>query len=200
MRGFGATSIMSENDLKKVREIFEKAKKGDKDAFSEMYETFFRPIYRYVYLRVGDKFESDELVQDIFLKIYNSTDGLDLTNLSDSSAIINFFAIARKSILDWNRKRRRNVMSDDKTEDYSDSKFGRTEESLKKEEFDNLREAIAEISYEEQDAIIFRFIDEFSNEDAESLLGVSARTALRLVTQGIISIRDILKKQYEQQS
>ena len=200
IRTYRAILNMSEHDLKKAKEIFEKAKKGDKNAFSEMYEAYFRPIYRYVYLRLGDKFESDELAQDIFLKIYDSEDEIDLNGHSGSSALINFYAIARKSVLDWNRKRRRNVLSDDKTGYYSDSKFGRTEESLKKEEFDNLHEALAGLSFEEQDAIIFRFIDEFSNEDAGLLLGVSARTTSRLVSQGIISIRDIMKEQYEQQS
>ena len=193
---------MSEHDLKKVKAIFEKAKKGDKNAFSEIYETFFRPIYRYVYLRVGDKFDSDELAQDIFLKICNSTEEEEpnLNGHFGSSALINVYAVARKSILDWNRKRRRNVLSDDNTGDYFDSKFGRTEESLKKEEFENFHEALAVLSFEEQDAIIFRFIEEFSNEDVGSLLGVSTQTARRIVSQGIISIRDIMKQQYEQQS
>lgn len=185
---------MPEIDFKNTKEIFEKAKKGDKEAFSEIYEAYFRPLYRYVYLRIGNKAESDDLVQDVFIKTLNSNEE---TTSHNSSPIINFYNVARKSVLDWKRKRRRNILSDDSMENYSDAHTGKTNENLKREEFDNLHKAIKELSDEQQDAVIFKFIGDLSNEDIGSLLGISARSALRLETQGLILIRDILKKQYE---
>ncbi len=183
---------MPQNDLKNIKEIFEKAKKGDKEAFSKIYEVYFKPLYRYVYLRVDNKAESDDLVQDIFIKALNS---IENSTQYDSSAILHFYNVAMKSVLDWKRKRRRIIFSGESIENYSDAN---TDENLKREKFDNLHKAIKELSDEQQDAVIFRFIGDLSDEDIGLLLNISARSARRLEAQGLISIRDNLKLQYEQ--
>lgn len=187
---------MTENDLKNLKEIFEKAKKGDKESFSEIYEAYFKPLYRYVYLRVGNKVESDDLVQDVFIKALGSVADSDSNY---SSRIIHFYIVARKSVLDWKRKRRHVALSDDNLESYSGARIGQSERSSNKEEFDNLHKAIKELPEEYQDAVILKFIGGLSNDDVGDVLGVSGRSVLRLEAQGLISIRDILKQQYEPQ-
>lgn len=188
---------MTENDLKNLKEIFEKAKRGDKESFSEIYEAYFKPLYRYVYLRIGNKVESDDLVQDVFIKALGSVGDSDSNY---SSHTIHFYSVARKSILDWKRKRRRIAPSDENLENYSGVRTGQSERNSNREEFDNLHKAIKELPEEYQDAVILKFIDGLSNEDVGTILGVSDRSALRLEAQGLISIRDILKQQYESQS
>ena len=191
---------MPENDLKNIKEIFEKAKNGNKKAFSEIYEAYFKPLYCYVRLKIGDKAESDDLVQDIFISALNYKEDSDL-DLSSLSPTVFFYSVARLSISDWKRKRRRvksSLLEDG--ENYYEIKTDRNEDDLSREEFDNLSKALEELSDEEQDAVIFKFISNLSNEDVRFLLNVSARSARRLETQGLISIRDILKQQYEQQS
>lgn len=187
---------MPKNSLKNIKEIFEKAKKGDKKSFSEIYEAYFKPLYRYVYLRIGNKAESDDLAQDIFIKALNSA---EYPASLDSSPIFHFYDIARRSVLDWKRKRRSVVFAEDNIENYSGAKAGKSDDNPKDEEFDNFHKVLRELPDDEQDAAIFKFIGGLSSGDTESLLGVSVRTALRLEAQGLISIRDILKKQYERQ-
>ena len=50
-----------ESELKNIREIFEKAKGGDRMLFRLFTRGLFKPLYRYVYLRIGNKAESDDL-------------------------------------------------------------------------------------------------------------------------------------------
>lgn len=185
---------MMENDLKNLKEVFEKAKKGDKEAFSEIFEAYFKPVYRYVYFRIGNKVESDDLIQDIFIKAINSAGDSDYP-----SHIIHFYSVAKKSVLDWKRKRRRVSLSDDNLENYSSGKTDKPERISNKEEFDNLHKAIKELPDEYQDAVILKFIDGFSDEDVGAILGVPEKSALHLQAQGLILIRDILKQQYESQ-
>lgn len=187
---------MSENDLKKIKKNFEKAKKGNKEAFSEIYEAYFKPLYCYVYLKIGNKAESDDLVQDIFIKALNRKEDLDSRF---SSPIIYFYSVARLLVSDWKRKRRIKSPMEN-MENYFEMKEGGDEHNSRREEFDRLFKALEEISDEKQDAVIFKFVNDFSNEEIESLLGVSAGSARRMEAQGIISIRDILKQQYEYSS
>ena len=185
---------MPETDLKNIKKNFEKAKKGDKEFFSKIYEAYFKPLYRYVYLRIGNKAESDDLVQDIFIKALNSSED---SASYDSSPIIHFCNVARKSVLDWNRKRRRVLMPHENMENYPDEKASKTEENIKREDLYNLHNALADLSDDGQDAVIFKFMNGLSDEDIGSILGVSVPSARRLEAQGLILIRDILKRQYE---
>ena len=43
---------------------------GNDDAFTKIYERFKRPILRYISARLSDAQVADEIVQDIFLKVY----------------------------------------------------------------------------------------------------------------------------------
>lgn len=185
---------MPENDIKNIKKIFEKAKKGDKQAFSEIYEAYFKPLYLYIHLRIGNKAESDDLAQDIFIKALSS---IEDSARHHSSVIIHFYDAARRLVLDWKRKRRGIIFSEESAENYSGAKADNTDEDLRREEFENLRKAMEELADDEQDAIIFKFVAGLSGEDIGSLLAVSSRSALRLETQGLISIRDNLKLQYE---
>ncbi|MDE1988449.1 MAG: RNA polymerase sigma factor [Patescibacteria group bacterium] len=187
---------MAQDDLEKIKELFGKAKKGDKEYFSEICEVYFKPLHRYVYLRIGNKAESDELLQDIFIKAFDSVEN---SPQCDSLTVFHFYDVARKSVMDWKRKRKRVALSDESMENYSDGKASNTDEISNRKEFNNFREALKELSDEQQDAIIFKFIDGLSNEDIGSILGVSARSALRLEAQGLIFIRDNLKMRYERQ-
>lgn len=189
--------IMFENDLKNIKKIFEKAKKGNKEAFSEIYETYFKPLYRYVYLKTSNKEESDDLVQDIFIRAFDYEEGSDSRF---SSPIIYFYSVARVLVLDWKRKRRRVKSPSENMENYFEMRVGKDEYNSRKEELVSLLKALGKISHEEQDAIIFKFTTNFSNKEVGLLLGISARSVRRLETQGIISFKDILKQQYEQQS
>lgn len=188
---------MIETDFQNTKEIFEKAKNGDKEAFSEIYEAYFEPIYRYVYLKIGNKIESDDLVQDVFIKALSTTEGCDFSYLSP---IVNFYIVARKSVLDWKRKRRRTILHDDGLENYFGDVFSYSEKNPSEEEFDNFQKSIKELPSEYQDAVILRFAEGLSSNDISTILEVSDKSTLHLEAQGLISIRDILKQGYESKS
>lgn len=185
---------MQEADFRNIKEVFEKAKKGDKKAFLEIYEAYFKPLYCYVYFKVGNKVESDDLVQDIFIKAVNSDEESSSYNLP---FLIYCHSVARKLVSDWKRKRRRITPFNENMENYSNASASKNDEDIKIEEFNNLNVAIKELSDEQQDAFIFKFVNGFSNEDIGVILEMSSASARRLEAQGLVLIRDILKRKYE---
>ena len=50
------------------QDIVEKAVKGDRNAFAQLYEKHFDRIYRYVYLRLGNRTETEDLTQEVFIR------------------------------------------------------------------------------------------------------------------------------------
>ena len=54
-----------------------------------------------------------------------------------------------------------------------------------------------ELTDEEQDAVIFRFSEGLSIKEVAKMMGKTESVIIRLQSDGIRLIRDILKKQYE---
>jgi len=49
--------------------LVERIKNGDDDAFRELYHKYVHQVFRYVYLQIGDYQRTEELTQDIFMKV-----------------------------------------------------------------------------------------------------------------------------------
>ena len=117
---------MERSDSDDLQTIVEQAQKGNKEAFSKLYELYFTPVYRYVYFRVKSQTEAEDLAQDIFLKAYSSFSKYvptratspvqsELHSQSRSSSEIvaatrsplpYFYTIARNTLIDYRRKKK----------------------------------------------------------------------------------------------
>ena len=53
-------------------ELVEKAKKGDRAAFDELYKKYRRPILNYIYRLIGDLSQAEELTQETFIRVYTN--------------------------------------------------------------------------------------------------------------------------------
>lgn len=58
--------------------IFDKIKKGDKKAFSFLFESFYRPLCNYAYQFLEDIEESEEIAQDIFVKLWEKKSTIEI--------------------------------------------------------------------------------------------------------------------------
>ena len=188
-------NAISTEETSDIKKIFDTAKRGDKNSFKTAYENYFNPLYRYVYLRIGNKAESDDLIQDILIKAYNS---ISDSILAAESIEVYLFSIAKKAVIDWKRKRRNTVSSDGNIGNRFDSWFNSEDTSQGGEEFENIHKSIRELPDEEQDVVIFKLIQELSIEEIARLIEKTEAEAYHLLSKGICSIRNNLKEQYDE--
>ncbi|WP_318350764.1 RNA polymerase sigma-70 factor [Aquipluma nitroreducens] len=57
--------------------LISKFRNGDMEAFRKIYESFCEPLYRFAYSYLKDSFESEEIVQDVFLKVWEKRAEVD---------------------------------------------------------------------------------------------------------------------------
>jgi RNA polymerase sigma-70 factor (ECF subfamily) len=50
---------------------------GDMNAFRKIYNSFCKPLYRFAFSYLKDSFEAEEIVQDVFLKVWEKRDEVD---------------------------------------------------------------------------------------------------------------------------
>jgi RNA polymerase sigma-70 factor (ECF subfamily) len=62
----------SENDRKQDQRTVDRVLAGDQDAFSEIYNAYFRRVYAFTLKRVGDPTEAEDLTQETFVQLYRS--------------------------------------------------------------------------------------------------------------------------------
>ena len=92
---------MNDSGQRDLREVIEAAKAGDQEAFSYIYELYFKPVYRYLYFRTGSPDDSQELAQEVFLKAYKS---FGRYTYSTHDPLAYFYTIARNTLIDRGRK------------------------------------------------------------------------------------------------
>ncbi len=57
------------------KHLVEMAKNGDNDAFMSLYKIHFEPVYRFIYYKVGNEMEAEDIAQETFLKAYKAIHG-----------------------------------------------------------------------------------------------------------------------------
>ena len=75
----------------------------DDEAWTGLYEEFFNRIYRYVYLRVGNRAEAEDLTGQVFLKALQSISSFRWRGVPFSAWL---FRIAHNQVVDYMRKAR----------------------------------------------------------------------------------------------
>lgn len=58
-------------------ELMNLLKSGNQDAFAEIYERYFGPLYLHAYKRIRDKDEARDLVQELFSHLWSKRDTLE---------------------------------------------------------------------------------------------------------------------------
>lgn len=80
------------------------------DPFIVMYDRYFDDIYRFVWYKTGNKWDTDDLVADIFRKALQSFDTVRLKEEQQKRWLV---AIARNTVIDYYRRRKEVVYGHD---------------------------------------------------------------------------------------
>jgi RNA polymerase sigma-70 factor, ECF subfamily len=175
--------------------LMAKAKEGDHQAFTILYEMYFTPIYKYIYVRVSDKLEAEDLAQEVFLKVFKTVGRFNVTG---SSPLSFFYTVARNTIIDAWRKKRDVVIRD---EEHRDEMFESLEdkEDLPDEVFEKnqnavkLHDAIGKLTREQQEVVTLKFIDGLGNKEIAEVLGKKEDAIRQLQSRALKALGTILK-------
>lgn len=148
-----------------------KLKSKNKQAFAEFYDLYIDKIYRFVFFKVGDKLEAEDLTSSIFLKTWNSIQQNDISDYKTMPSLV--YKIARNSIIDHYRKsNREEYLSGDSEDevDIADEKLDLKISSETASDYEMVKEKLNHLKDEYKEIIILKYIDELSiNEIAEIL-------------------------------
>jgi RNA polymerase sigma-70 factor (ECF subfamily) len=171
------------------RELIKRAKECDSSAFARLYEHYYQDIYDYIYFRVPDASLAEDLTSEVFIKVLESIDSFTFRGFPFSSWL---FRIARNLMVDYFRSQPRPVDLPLKEEllpvEVSPSDI--FERKLTQQQ---LAQALSNLTEDQQEVIILRFVDGLSNTDVAQVLGKSERAIRSLQYRALSSLNRFLE-------
>lgn len=168
------------------------AKEGDKEAFEKIYNLYFIPIYRYLYFRLKNKEDAEDLTQTVFLKVYTA---LGKFQEKGKNPLGYFFTVARNSLTDFWRKKKEVVLKEPEKEleNLQDFKNNPQEFAIDREIKDFFQRAMDVLTEEQREVIVLRFINDLPGKEISSLLGKSEEAVRQLQCRGLKTLREKFK-------
>lgn len=162
-------------------------------AFTEIYNNYFPRIYNYVHYRVSDFHAADDLVSQIFEKLFSRFKYYQSEKASFSTWL---FTIARNTIIDYYRSQMRNHSTSlEITEELIDSEPDPCDVVAFNETQQKLLKALSSLTQRECDIIALKFWSGLSNRDIARLTGISESNTGVILFRAMHRLRIILESQ-----
>ena len=172
--------------------LVERARKGDMNAFEELFIRHRLLVYRYIYQMVPNQDEAEDLVQEVFVKAHQNLD-----RYRDEAKFTTWLLrIATNQATDRARMARRRSNLEQKeaagalvwmTHDVVDDPVGNLEEERR---LDCLRRALMALPSHHRSMIVMRDVEEKEYADIAKILGCSVGGAKLRVLRARRALRD----------
>jgi len=177
----------------KLIQLVKQAKNGDEKAFAHLYEYYIAPIFRFIYFRVKNHTEAEDLTQVVFLKAWNSME--DYKPRGSFSSWL--YAIARNSVIDYWRKNKELNIDASMINNLEEDKRPIYDIIEEEEDFKSIKEAIRRLSGDQQEVITLRFIEGLSNKEIAEIVDKTEEAVRQLQSRAIKSLRIFLGENYD---
>jgi RNA polymerase sigma-70 factor (ECF subfamily) len=171
-------------------ELICRAVRGDAEAFGDLYMLHLDSIYRYVFHRVADRMEAEDLTEQVFLKAWKAMGRYRHGGSPFSSWL---YRIAHNAVIDYYRSSREVQPLDSVSRTLADDALGLEERAIKGSETARLHEAIGLLSAVRQEVIILRFVEGLSHGQVAEILGRSEGAIRVLQHRALTDLSAILK-------
>ncbi len=168
-----------------------RARDGDAAAFSSLYERYVRRVYRYLYSRVGDPADAEDLTSQTFLRALKSMPRY--RHRGRFSAWL--FAIAHNQAVDHFRRSRPQGPLEPQTEAGPDSDPSvRVIAAL---ETRNLSERIGMLSEGERELLRLRYVADLSHDEIGKVLHKSAGAVKKSIYRTLARLQQQMENEHE---
>lgn len=181
-------SVFTMSDSDTLQQLIKRAKQGDTQAVSQLYQMYAARIYRYVAYRVGAAADAEDLTAEVFVRMVKS---LPLYKDTGKPFEAWLYRIASARVADFHRKRSRRMVAD-LTDNMIDHQPQPEESLLKKQEITELRQALQALSRDEQQVLILRFVEHKSHQDVADIINKSVSAVKSLQHRALLRLATLL--------
>src|SRR5438445_12970194 len=150
-----------------TRRLVERAQQGDRDALEDLYLLHFDRIYSYLHMSVGNRHDAEDLTTQVFLKMLESVGTFRWRSAPFSAWL---FRIAHNLAMDHFRANKRWQPEEEVPEPDPGEGSAAEEEAFESIGRQSMLELIQKLSHEQQQVLTLKFVFNFSNAEAATIL------------------------------
>ncbi len=179
-------------DIKKLtdEEIVEKIINEDRQLFAEIIDRYEKKILRYIFHLTGEKQESQDIGQNVFIKAY-----INLKSFNKSFKFSSWlFRIAHNESLNFLKKKKYNLSLDEKILKIEDEKKV-DEEVFKKQLKSQVKKCLEKLPILYKEVIDLFYFENLSYEEISDVLKIPPGTVAIRLSRAKVFLKKICQKQ-----
>src|SRR5262249_54904491 len=180
-----------ESEAKRVRVLVDRAQKGDRAALEELYLIHFDRIYSYLHVSVGNRHDAEDLTTQTFLKMLESIGRFRWQSAPFSAWP---FRIAHNLAMDHFRANKRWQPEEEVPEPEPDEVTSAETGALESIGRKSMLELIEDLSPEQQQVLTLKFVFNFANAEAGTILGKTEGAIKSLQHRALVSLQKQLER------
>jgi RNA polymerase sigma-70 factor, ECF subfamily len=185
------TALRRGVSTQQLRRLVDRAQQGDREALEELYLLHFDRIYSYLHMSVGNRHDAEDLTTQVFLRMLESIGKFRWRSAPFSAWL---FRIAHNLAMDHFRANKRWQPEEEVPEPDPGDGSAAEEEALESIGRQSMLQLIENLSHEQQQVLTLKFVFNFSNADAATILDKTEGAIKSLQHRALAS----LQRQFEQ--
>jgi RNA polymerase sigma-70 factor, ECF subfamily len=169
-----------------IRKLVERAQAGEREALEELYLIHFDRIYSYLHMTVGNRHDAEDLTTQTFLRMLESIGKFRFQSAPFSAWL---FRIAHNLSMDHFRANKRWQPEEDVPETPGSEERSAEEEAFHALGRKSMLELIEGLSHEQQQVLTLKFVFNFANGEAATILGKTEGAVKSLQHRALASLQ-----------
>lgn len=158
--------------------------------FTDIYDQYFDDVYRYVYFKTGNRWDTDDLVSEAFRKAFENYSA----RIENPKAWL--FTIVRNTVTDFYRKKKDVALAE--SLENCEYTYGFEQSLEKQDELNCLKQSLKLLSKEEMEIVNLRYFAGLKHLDIADLLGKSEDSVKMKVSRIIKKLKDLTNRYMEE--
>ena len=163
----GTTALNRGVSSQQLGRLVREAQQGEREALEELYLLHFDRIYSYLHMSVGNRHDAEDLTTQVFVKMLESIAKFRWRSAPFSAWL---FRIAHNLAMDHFRANKRWQPEEEVPEPDPGEGSAAEEEALESIGRQSMLELIQNLSHEQQQVLTLKFVFNFSNGEAATIL------------------------------
>jgi len=181
-------------EKRELARLVRRARKGDADAFGEIYDRYHDKVYAYVLHQVGTPADAEDITAGVFLDVLEKIEGFTWQGAGFSAWL---FRIARNDVLDFFRRRGRKSREITITDEILELPARENVEGQAEtaEDERKLLAAIGTLSEDQQQVVLLKLLANLSNRQVGDVVSKNEGAVKALQHRALISLRKFMEEE-----
>jgi len=165
-------------------ELVRESKKGEADAFGELYERYAPRLFRFLYAQLEDRLDAEDLTEEVFFKTWQF-----LPNYRELGAPFGgfLFRVARNLLVDLYRRSSRGLKEETLNDELMDGSHSNSAEIVSNSE--ELQQVMKKLREDYRTVLSLRFLAELTLEETAYAMGKSYGAVRVLQHRALLAAR-----------